>query len=85
LRANAIEHEKAVIVEFWKKSASPDQPLLKGLIFDGLAVSLRRARVTPSDAWVQLELSGPSSAIDAFVRRRPDEFMVVNPASDKVA
>ena len=80
-----MEKKKDVVVEFWKKSASPEQPLLKGLVFDGLSVTLRRARVTPSDAWVQLELSGPSSAIDAFVRRRPDEFMVVTPASGKVA
>jgi hypothetical protein len=80
-----METKKDVIVEFWKKSVAPDQPLLKGLSFNGLTVNLRRARVTPSDAWLQLELSGPSSAIDAFVRRRPDEFMVVTPVAPKVA
>ena len=80
-----METPKHVIIEFWKKSVSPDQPLLRGLVFDGLTVTLRQARATPSDAWIQLEVSGPSSAVDAFVRRRPDEFMVVTPATPKVA
>jgi len=80
-----MNNQKKVVVEYWIKSVRPDQPLLSGLVFDGLTVNVHRARVTSRDAWIRLEVSGPESAVDTFLHRRPNEFMVVQPDTAQVA
>src|SRR5258706_16479976 len=80
------QDEKKVVVEFFVMPVPNDRPLVENLVRgDGLTVNLRRARVTSRDAWLQLDVSGAANAVDAFVRRRQNEFTVVTPVTGKVA
>jgi hypothetical protein len=77
---------KEVVVEFFLSGASLSEPLTRELVrHDSLSVDLIRARISASDAWIRLRLSGTSAAIDAFVRRHQDKFVVLYPAVEAVA
>jgi hypothetical protein len=85
-RAMNVEDEKKVVVELFVTPGTDDRPLVENLVRgEGLTVNLRRARVTPRDAWLQLDVAGPADAVDAFVRRRKNEFTVVTPVIGNVA
>ena len=78
--------QKHVMVEFFLTPTPDDRPLVEQLLSgEGLRVNLRRARVSPRDAWLQLDVEGTADAVDAFVRRRKNELTVVTPVTDKVA
>ena len=78
--------QKKVVLEFFVTPVSNDRPLVENLVHgEGLTVNLRRARVTSRDAWFQLDVSGSSDEVDAFVRRRTAELTVVTPVTGKVA
>ena len=78
--------EKKVVVEFFITPGPKGRPLAENLVRgEDLTVNLRRARVTSRDAWLQFDVSGPTHAVDAFVRGRKDELTVVTPVIDKVA
>jgi len=78
--------QKKVVVEFLLTPSPDHRPLVENLVHgEGLTVNLRRARVTSRDAWFQLDVSGTSDEVDAFVRRRKDELTVVPPVTGKVA
>jgi len=80
------QDQKKVVVEFFLTPSPDHRPLIENLVRgEGLTVNLRRARVTPRDAWFQLDVSGTSDEVDAFVRRRRDELTVVTPVTGKVA
>jgi len=80
------QNEKKVVVELFVTPPLDNRPLVENLIRgEGLTVNLRRARVTSRDAWLQLDVSGTADAVDAFVRRRKNEFTVVTPAKVNVA
>ena len=80
------QEEKKVVMELFVASRPKDGSWVETLIPGaGLTVSLRRARVTSRDAWLQFDVSGPPDAVDAFVRGRKDELTVVTPVIDKVA
>jgi hypothetical protein len=81
----AMNNQNKAVVEYWIKSVRSDQPLLSGLVFDGLTVNVNRARVSSHDAWFRLEVSGTASAIDTFLHRRSNEFMVVQQETAQVA
>jgi hypothetical protein len=77
---------KRVVVEMLTKPGMAAEPLVKDLVLEkGLTVNLRRARVTSSDGWFKFDISGTESAVDAFVRRRRNNFLAVYPETDKVA
>ena len=78
-------NEKKVIVELFVTPLPNDRPLVDNLVRgEDLTVTLRRARVTSHDAWVQLYVSGAVDAVNAFVRRRKNEFTVLTPRMDTV-
>ena len=80
------QRRKKVVVELFVKPGMAGEPLVKDLVLEeGLTVNLRRARVTSSDGWFKFDISGTESAVNAFVRRRRNDFMVVVPETDKVA
>jgi hypothetical protein len=77
---------KDAVVEFFLSSPKQSEPLLKELgRQDSLSVDLLRARITSADAWLRLRISGSATAIDAFVRRHRDKFLVHDPAAEAVA
>lgn len=77
---------KKVVMELFVAPGTKDRPLVENIARgEGLTVNVRRARVTSRDAWLQLDVSGAPEAVDAFVRRRKDEFRVVLPAMGNVA
>jgi hypothetical protein len=85
-RAMNGEDKKKVVVELFVTPGTDGRPLIDSLVHgEGLTVNLRRARVTPRDAWLQLDVAGPGDAVDAFVRRRKHEFTVVSPVIGNVA
>jgi hypothetical protein len=85
-KAMDTREQKNVVVELFVTPPANDRPLIENLV-DGeaLTVNLLRARVTSRDAWLQLDVAGAADAVDAFIRRRKNEFTVVTPVSEKVA
>jgi len=82
----STREQKNVLVELFFTPPPDDGPLIENLVHgEGLTVNLRRARVTSRDAWLQLEVSGAADDVDAFVRRRQNEFTVVTPRMSQVA
>lgn len=78
--------KKTWLVELFFTPGPKGRPLAENLVRgEGLTVDLRRARVTSRDAWLELKVSGTQEAVDAFVRRRKNEFTVVTPALGNVA
>ena len=80
------QDQKKVVVELFVTTVPSHRPLVENLIQgEGLTINLQRARVTSRDAWIQLDVSGLSDAVDAFVRSRKNEFTVVTPQIVNVA
>ena len=80
------ENQKKVLVEFFLSPAADKRPLVENLVRgERLTVNIRRARVTSRDAWLQLDVSGASDAVDTFIRRRKDVLTVVTPLAGMVA
>jgi len=78
--------DEKVVVELFVRPPSDHRPLVENLVRgEGLTVNLRRARVTSREAWLLLDVSGAADAVEAFVRRRKNEFTVVTPAKVSVA
>lgn len=82
-----IKERKTAVVEFFSGPADTSEPLLEGLFRgDDLAVDLLRARVTTTDAWFRLAITGTTAAIERFVRRHRNRFLVLTtPATSQVA
>ena len=80
------QDQKKVVVEVFFKQGSFDRPRVDRLLAGKkVNVNVRRARVTSSNAWYRLEVSGKAPAVDAAVRRGHKEFMAVHPEPGRVA
>jgi hypothetical protein len=77
---------KDAVVEFFLSTPKISEPLLRELVRnDSVSVDLLRARISSADAWIRLRISGSADAIDAFVARHRDKFLVLYPASKTAA
>jgi hypothetical protein len=77
---------KDAVVEFFLSSPELSEPLLREVVQkDSLNVDLLRARISPADAWLRLQLTGTADSIDAFIRRHRDKFLVLYPAAEAAA
>jgi hypothetical protein len=80
------QDRKNIVVEFLVRPIAPAKPSMDGLISDeALSVNVLRARITARDAWLKLDVSGTTAAVDRFVRRHGSEGGVVHPVSGRVA
>ena len=80
------EDEKKVVVEIFVTPGPDDRPWIKNIVrAKGLTVTVRRARVTSRDAWLQLDVSGPTAEVDRFIRRRRSQRKVVYADFEKIA
>lgn len=63
-----MSDEKTVVLEVVFSKRQPAQPILNRLMKNGLrSATVLRGRVTPSNAWYQLELRGSVRAVEAAV------------------
>ena len=72
----AYSDQKTVVLEvaFAKQQAA--QPILDRLLKAGLSSAIvLRGRVTPSDAWFELELKGSTRTVDAVLYENQEEFL----------
>jgi hypothetical protein len=77
---------KDAVVEFFLSTPKLSEPLLRELVRnDSVLVDLLRARISPADAWIRLRIKGSADAIEAFVARHRDKFLVLYPAAKAVA
>ena len=82
----SAQARKNVVVEVFLKQGSSDRPRLdRFLAGNKVNVNIRRARVTSSNAWYRLEVSGKAAAVDAVVHRGEKDFVVVHPEPGRVA
>ncbi len=66
--------EKTVVLEVTFAKRQPAQPILNRLVKAGLSsATVLRGRVTPSDAWFQVELKGSIPVLDAVVREHQND------------
>ena len=80
------QDQKKVVVEVFFKRGSSDRPRVDRLLAGKkVNVNVRRARVTSSNAWYRLEVSGKAAAVDAVVHRGEKDLVVVHPEPGRVA
>jgi len=72
----ANSNQKTVVLEVAFANQQAVQPILNRLLKTGLSSAIvLRGRVTPTDAWFQLELQGSMGAMDAVMCRKEEDLL----------